>query len=101
MIMRRFILMVVASLMVSMVAAQVTVDRPYAVGADISWLQSQEDRGIKFSDGGVEGDALDILFLIEPLLDGRAIKIQSVTLADKRNVVTPHRSVHRRFGFAK
>ena len=47
------------------------------------------------------GDALDILFLLEPLLDSRSIEIQSVTLADKRNVVTPHRSVHRRFGFAK
>ena len=47
------------------------------------------------------GDALDILFLLEPLLDGRSVEILSVTLADKRNVVTPHRSVHRRFGFAK
>ena len=47
------------------------------------------------------GDALDILFLLEPFLDGWSIEIQSVTLADKRNVVTPHRSVHRRFGFAK
>ena len=36
------------------------------------------------------GDALDILFLLEPLLDGRSIEIQSVTLADKRNVVTSH-----------
>ena len=42
-------------------------------------------------------DALDILFLLEPLLDSRSIEIQSVTLADKRDVVTPHRSVHRRF----
>ena len=47
------------------------------------------------------GDALDILFLLEPLLDGRSVEIQSITLADKRNVVTPHRSVHRRFRFAK
>ena len=46
-------------------------------------------------------DAFDILFLLEPFLDGWSIEIQSVTLADKRNVVTPHRSVHRRFGFAK
>ena len=53
--------MVVASLMVSMVAAQVTVDRPYAVGADISWLQAQEEYGVVFSDGGVEGDAIEIL----------------------------------------
>jgi hypothetical protein len=47
------------------------------------------------------GNTLDILFLLEPLLDGWSIEIQSVTLADKRNVVTPDRSVHRRFGFAK
>lgn len=47
------------------------------------------------------GDALDILLLLEPLLDRWLIEIQSVALADKRNVVTPHRSIHRRFGFAK
>ena len=47
------------------------------------------------------GDALDILFLLEPLLDGRSLEIHPVTLADKRNVVASHRSVHRRFGFAK
>ena len=47
------------------------------------------------------GDALDILFLLEPFLDGWSIEIQSVTLTDKRNVVTSHRSVHRRFRFAK
>ena len=47
------------------------------------------------------GDALDILFLLEPFLDRRSIEIQPVALTDKRNVVTPHRSVHRRFGFAK
>ena len=46
-------------------------------------------------------DALDIVFLLEPLLDGCSIKIQAVALADKRNVVTPDRSVHRRFRFAK
>lgn len=34
---------------------------PYTVGADISWLQSQEDRGTEFSDGGIKGDALEIL----------------------------------------
>ena len=47
------------------------------------------------------GDALDILFLLELLLDGRSVEIQSVSLVDKRNVVAPHRSVHRIFGFAK
>ena len=47
------------------------------------------------------GDALDILFLLEPPLDSRSIEIQPVTLADKRNVVTPDRSVHCRFGFTK
>ena len=34
---------------------------PYTIGADISWLQSQEDRGTEFSNGGVKGDALEIL----------------------------------------
>lgn len=34
---------------------------PYTIGADISWLQSQEDRGTEFSDGGIKGDALEIL----------------------------------------
>lgn len=46
---------------VAMASAQVSIDRPYAVGADISWLQSQEERGTQFSDQGVAGDALDIL----------------------------------------
>ena len=46
-------------------------------------------------------DALDILFLIESLLDCRSVEVQPVALADKRNVVTPHRSAHRRFRFAK
>jgi len=43
------------------------------------------------------GDALDILFLLEPLLDSRSVEVQPITLADKRNVVTSDRSVHRRF----
>ena len=47
------------------------------------------------------GDALYILFPLEPLLDCRPVEVQTVTLADKRNVVVSHRSVHRRFGFAK
>ena len=42
-------------------SAQIAIEKPYAVGADISWLQWQEDMGIRFSDGGVEGDALAIL----------------------------------------
>ena len=46
-------------------------------------------------------DTLDILFLLEPFLDCRSIEIQSVTLADKRDVVTPHRSVQRRFRFTE
>ena len=46
-------------------------------------------------------NTLDVLFLVEPFLNCWSVEIQSVTLADKRNVVTPHRSVHRRFGFAK
>lgn len=35
-------------------------DRPMA-GADISWVQQQEDRGTVFSDQGVEKDVLEIL----------------------------------------
>jgi len=35
-------------------------ERPI-IGADISWVQSQEDRGTVFSDKGVEKDALEIL----------------------------------------
>ena len=60
--MRRFILMVAAVVLcVSTAIAQVRVERPYAVGADISWLQAQEDHGVVFSDGGVQGDAIEIL----------------------------------------
>ncbi|MBQ9477597.1 MAG: glycosyl hydrolase 53 family protein [Bacteroidales bacterium] len=33
----------------------------YAVGADISWVPAQEDRGVRFSDNGVEKDVLEIL----------------------------------------
>ena len=47
------------------------------------------------------GDALDILFLLEPFLDGWSVEVQPIALADKLNVVAPHRSVHRRFRFAK
>lgn len=35
-------------------------ERPL-IGADISWAPSQEDRGTKFSDQGVEKDVLEIL----------------------------------------
>lgn len=41
--------------------AQGVGEIPYTIGADISWLQSQEDRGTEFSDGGIKGDALEIL----------------------------------------
>ena len=34
-----------------MAVAQSNTERPYAVGADISWLQWQEDMGLEFSDG--------------------------------------------------
>lgn len=54
-------MMFVAMVMAVAVQAQVTIEKPYAVGADISWLQSQEDYGMRFSDGGVEGDAIEIL----------------------------------------
>lgn len=54
--------MMLAAIFVAVaVQAQVTIEKPYAVGADISWLQSQEDHGVRFSDGGVEGDAIEIL----------------------------------------
>jgi arabinogalactan endo-1,4-beta-galactosidase len=33
----------------------------YIIGADISWVQSAEDRGIKYSDNGVQKDILEIL----------------------------------------
>lgn len=54
-------MMLVAIFVAVAVQAQVTIEKPYAVGADISWLQSQEDHGVRFSDGGVEGDAIEIL----------------------------------------
>ena len=53
--------MAIALVMFVAAEAQVTIEKPYAVGADISWLQSQEDDGTVFSDGGVEGDAMEIL----------------------------------------
>ncbi len=34
---------------------------PYIVGADISFVQSQEDTGVQFTDGGVEKDIFAIL----------------------------------------
>jgi arabinogalactan endo-1,4-beta-galactosidase len=34
---------------------------PYIVGADISSVQAAEDRGVKFTDGGVEKDIFQIL----------------------------------------
>ncbi len=33
----------------------------FCIGADISWVPAQEDRGVKFSDNGVEKDVLEIL----------------------------------------
>ena len=59
--MKKFFALAVALFSLSAVVAQTSIERPYAVGADISWLQSQEDRGTKFSDGGTEGDAIEIL----------------------------------------
>lgn len=35
--------------------------RQFIIGADISWVQAIEDRGVKFSDDGVEKDILEIL----------------------------------------
>ena len=59
--MRRFWITILAVFAATTLSAQVTIEHPYAVGADISWLQSQEDYGVRFSDGGVEGDAIEIL----------------------------------------
>ena len=59
--MRRFWVAILAVFTFTTLSAQVSLERPYAVGADISWLQSQEDSGVHFSDGGVEGDAMLIL----------------------------------------
>ena len=59
--MKRVLMMLAAIFVAATVQAQVTIEKPYAVGADISWLQSQEDHGVRFSDGGVEGDAIEIL----------------------------------------
>jgi arabinogalactan endo-1,4-beta-galactosidase len=37
------------------------VPTPYIIGADISWVQQQEDAGVHFSDQGSEKDILGIL----------------------------------------
>lgn len=34
---------------------------PYCIGADISWVQQQEDKGLSYSDQGVKKDVLTIL----------------------------------------
>lgn len=59
--MKRVLCLIVALVAFNAAEAQIAIEKPFAVGADISWLQSQEERGTKFSDGGVEGDALEIL----------------------------------------
>lgn len=59
--MKRLVFTLIMLLSLTNISAQVAIEKPYAVGADISWLQWQEDMGIRFSDGGVEGDALAIL----------------------------------------
>ena len=59
--MKRLVFTLIMLLSLTSLSAQIAIERPYAVGADISWLQWQEDMGIRFSDGGVEGDALAIL----------------------------------------
>jgi arabinogalactan endo-1,4-beta-galactosidase len=59
--MKRLLLALIGASTLSTLSAQITIENPYAVGADISWLQWQEDSGVRFSDNGVEGDAIDIL----------------------------------------
>ncbi len=34
---------------------------PFIIGADISWVQQQEDEGVRFSDQGIEKDIFEIL----------------------------------------
>ena len=46
-------------------------------------------------------DTLDILFFLEPFLDGWSIEVQSVTLADIGYILNSHRSIYCRFWFAK
>jgi hypothetical protein len=41
------------------------------------------------------------VFLVEPLLDGSSVEIQPVTLTNERDIVIPHCSIYRRFGFAE
>lgn len=41
--------------------AEVACGGDFIIGADISWVQQQENEGRKFSDQGVEKDALEIL----------------------------------------
>jgi arabinogalactan endo-1,4-beta-galactosidase len=36
-------------------------DVPFMIGADISWVQEQEDQGVVFTDNGEEKDILEIL----------------------------------------
>ena len=43
------------------VAPQPSPSTPYIVGADISWVQAAEDRGVRYRDKGVEKDILEIL----------------------------------------
>lgn len=59
--MRSIIVSLIAIFSLSVAVAQSSLERPYAVGADISWLQWQEQSGVEFSDGGIKGDALTIL----------------------------------------
>jgi len=34
---------------------------PYCIGADISWVQQQEDKGLTYTDNGVKKEVLTIL----------------------------------------
>jgi hypothetical protein len=36
----------------------VTIPQGFIVGADISWVQAAEDRGVRYSDGGIDRDIL-------------------------------------------
>ena len=59
--MKRVLCLIVALAAFNFAHAQVALETPYAVGADISWLQWQEDSGVKFSDRTFAEQVDDVL----------------------------------------
>ncbi len=56
-----FSVVVASSVSCCAAAQEPTSTPPFIIGADISWVQQQEDEGVRFSDQGSEKDILDIL----------------------------------------